>query len=166
MSLRFRKNCNTYAPHPEEEDSKPAAKRNQFAPLTEQEDDEQSTVDRMDTDDSDDHSRALIGSDDNLENDEHEFSTTTTIGIQTLRRIHRSTIKSSHGSQRQNQEIELRRRPHIFHRALRNAPIETKTQNHTIAKLGIPVFCAGNTHILPRPNGRIRPKHGHRPTPL
>ena len=67
---------NSYAPHPEEEDSKPAAKRNQFAPLTDQEDDEQSTVDRMDTDDSDDHSRALIASDDNLENDEHEFSAT------------------------------------------------------------------------------------------
>ena len=61
----------------DDQDSKPAAKRNQFAPLAELQDDHQSNDDRMDTDESDNRSQALIGSDDNQENEEHEFSATT-----------------------------------------------------------------------------------------
>ena len=61
------------------EDSKPPAKRNQFAALAEQTEDEQNNDDLMDTEESDDHSRALIGSDDNLDPGEgdNEFSATT-----------------------------------------------------------------------------------------
>ena len=64
----------------EVDDRKPAAKRNQFAPLAEQQDDQTANDDMMDTEESDDHSRALIGSDDNGDNhaqDDHEFSATT-----------------------------------------------------------------------------------------